>query len=205
MTIADLVADDDRRDRGTTLLELIVGLAFAGVFAVMMHQFSRSMVHGVGVLETVSEAQESVRVALHVITRDLRDAGFSSDGRLGNGIRNARADGINAVADRNGDGDTDDANERVGYSTDAPSRTLRRSMGSAPPQPFLPNLTARGVSFRYYDAAGQLLAINPPDGPGCADIRRIEVTLETDLPHPDPAMAVPIRIAQTGAIALRNK
>lgn len=203
--MSDPAAYVSRRDHGATLLELIVGLAFAGLFAALLHQFSRSMLYGTGVLEAVGEAEESVRVALHVIARDLRDAGFSDDGRLGNGIRNARTDGVDAVADRNGDGDTDDANERVGYSTDAPTRTLRRSMGLAPPQPFLPNLTGQGVSFRYYDATGRRLSIDPPDAPDRANIRRIEVTLETELPHPDPASLVPIRVVQSASVALRNE
>lgn len=192
------------RDTGATLLELLVGLAFAGLFGVMLHQFSRSMLHGTGVLEAASEAEESVRVALHVMTRDLRDAGYGVDGSLGNGIRSARPDGVDVVADRNGDGDTQDANERVGYSTDVATHTLRRSTGLAPPQPFLSNLTARGASFRYYDRIGTLLTIDPPDGPDCARIRRIEITLETELGNPDPA-AKPIRVAQSSAIALRNE
>lgn len=203
--MSDPAARGVRREDGSTLVELIVGLMFAALFAAMLQQFSRSMLHGVGVLEIASEAEEAVRVALHVITRDLRDAGCSADGRLGNGIRNARPDGVDAVADRNGDGDTDDANERVGYSTDVPTRTLRRAMGLAPPQPFLPNLTADGTSFRYYDAAGKPLLIDPPDAPDRARIRRIEVTLQIELPNPDPASPVPIRIAQSGAVALRNE
>jgi hypothetical protein len=193
-----------RRDRGASLLELIVGLAFAGIFGAMLHQFSRSMVHGVGVLEVASEAEEAVRVALHVITADLRNAGFSPAGGLGNGVRSARDDGVDIIADHNGDGDSDDPNERVGYVTDAPTRTLRRAMGLASPQPFLPHLAEQGVRFRYYDAAGNVLLIDPPDAPERAEIRRIEVTLHTELPHPDPASPVPIRIVQTGAIALRN-
>lgn len=193
------------KDRGATLLELIVGLAFAGLFALMLHQFSRAMVYGVGVLATASEAEEAVRVALHVIARDLRDAGLSSDGRLGNGLRNARVDGVDAVADRNGDGDTDEANERVGYTTDAPTLTLRRSMGQAPPQPFLSNLAKQGVSFRYYDATGTLLSVAPDDLDTGKRIRRIEVTLQTESAHPDPMSAVPIRIVQSAAVALRNE
>jgi type II secretory pathway component PulJ len=192
-------------DRGASLLELIVGMAFAGIFTVMLHQFSRSMVYGVGVLEAASEAEEAVRVALHVITADLRNAGFSPAGGLGNGIRNAREDGVDVVADHNGDGDSDDPNERVGYATDDATRTLRRSMGLAPPQPFLPNLVEHGVTFRYYDAAGNALLIDPPDAPERADIRRIEVTVHTELPHPDPTSPKPIRIVQSGAIALRNE
>lgn len=194
-----------RIEQGATLLELVVGMAFAALFAVMLHQLARSLLHGTAVLEAASEAEEAVRVALQVITRDLRDAGFSADGQLGNGIRNARPDGVDAVADRNGDGDTDDANERVGYSTDAPTRTLRRAMGLAPPQPFLPNLTTDGVFFRYYDATGTSLSIDPPNAPDRSRIRRIEVTLEIELPNPDPASPAPIRIAQSGSIALRNE
>lgn len=194
-----------KHDRGTTLIDLLVGLAFGGLLAVMLHQFSQAMVHGVGVLAAVSEAEEAVRVALHVITRDLRDAGLSSDGRLGNGIRNARADSVDAVADRNGDGDTDDANERIGYQTDIASHTLRRSMGLAPPQPFLPNLAPGGVSFRYFDEAGSALAIDPTDRDACARIRRIEVTLQTEIAHPNPASPAPIRTVQSAAVALRNE
>jgi hypothetical protein len=194
-----------RSHRGTTLVEILVGMAFSALFATMLHQLARSLLHGTAVLEVASEAEEAVRVALHVVTRDLRDAGFSVDGQLGNGIRYARPDGVDASADRNGDGDTDDANERIGYSTDAATRTLRRAMGLASPQPFLPNLTADGVSFRYYDAAGTLLSIDPPDAPDRSRIRRIEVTLQIELPNPDPAAAVPIRIAQSGSVALRNE
>lgn len=194
-----------QRDHGTTLIELIVALAFGGLFAVMLHQFSHAMIYGVGVLAAVSEAEEAVRVALHVITRDLRDAGLSRDGRLGNGIRNARSDGVDAVADRNGDGDIDDANERIGYETDTASQTLRRSLGLSPPQPFLSHIAPRGVLFRYFDGDGSAVTIDPADRDACARIRRIEVTLQTDIAHPNPASRVPIRTVQSAAVALRNE
>lgn len=193
-----------RREQGTTLIELLVGLLFAGWFAVMLHQFSRSMLYGISTLEAASEVEESVRVALHIVTRDLRDAGFSLDGRLGNGISAARGDGVTVVADRNGDGDTDDPNERISYSIDAASHTLRRGTGLAPPQPFLPNLTAEGAAFHYYDAAGDLLIIDGGDDPARAKIQRVEITLQVELPNPDPRSRKPLRVAQTAAVALRN-
>jgi type II secretory pathway component PulJ len=191
------------KDRGATLVELLVSLVFVALFATMLHQFSRSMLYGVRVLETASEAAEGVRIALHVMARDLRDAGFSIDGQLGNGVTIARADALEVVADRNGDGDTNDANERVGYSTDAVRRSLRRSMGNAPPQPLLSDLAVDGMTLEYFDSAGAPLAT---DGSPATQsrIRRVDVSLRLELPHPDPAAQAPVRVEQRGSVALRN-
>jgi hypothetical protein len=191
-------------DAGFSLVELIVCLLFLALFTVAMQQFCRVALRGVRVLEAASEAQEAARLATQLIVADLREAGYSPRGALANGMRIAAADAVEVVRDLSGDGDVDDANERVGYRFDAPRGVLLRSQGGAPPQPFLSDIAPDGVRFRYLDAAGA-----PLEGAELADdararVRRVAFEVMVQVPHPDPADGRPIRVLQSAVVSLRN-
>ena len=93
--------------RGVSLVELLVSLVILSLLAGGLHQFYAIMMESVGVLETVSEAQEGVFIAIELMQRDLRSAGFSPDGSLRTGVREAAIDSVRIARDLNGDHDTD--------------------------------------------------------------------------------------------------
>lgn len=194
------------RERGTSLVELLVSMLLLGLFTGVLYQFCRAMLRGVRVLEVASEAQEAARIGMELMVRDLRGAGFSPHRTIAAGVGAARRDAVAMVSDLNGDGDTDDRNEAVAYALDHAQHALTRTMGDAPPQPMLADIAPDGLEFTYIGEDGVAIplvdgAVDAADRPR---IRRVDITLSIQIPHPDPAYAVPIRCRQIGSAWLRN-
>lgn len=195
----------DVATRGFTLIELLVGMVVCGLFALGVHQFARSMLRGVRVLEAAAEAQEAARLGVQLIAGDLRDAGFSPAGALGNGLRRAAPDRVALVRDLNGDGDSTDSGEAVAYDYDADRRCLRRAPGSAPPQPLLDDVPEDGLRLAFLGAEGVPLATTGDlDAATLARVRAVVVRLAVEIPNPDPAAFRPLRVEETTTVALRN-
>jgi prepilin-type N-terminal cleavage/methylation domain-containing protein len=192
-----------RAQSGATLIELLVGIAILAAFACGAQLFLRSILRSVRVLEVTGEAHESARVGIHLIERDLRGAGYGVPDALRPALPLATRTEVRIASDLNGDGDTADSNEAVGYAFDAARHLLTRSQGTASPQPMIEGLADSGLTFAYFDAAGGPL----PSPVGAADrarIHRIDVTLSVERDHPDTASQPRIRVRQTASIALRN-
>lgn len=192
------------RRRGFTLVELLLGMLAVALFAAGVHQFARTMLRGVRLLEAAAEAQETARLGAQLIAGDLRDAGFSPLGTLGNGLRRAAPEAVALVRDLNGDGDSDDANEAVAYEYAADRRCLLRAQGSAPPQPLLNDLAADGVLFAFATGDGAPLAGGELDAARRAQVRRIVIRVAVEIPNPDPAARRPLRAAHETTVVLRN-
>lgn len=190
---------------GFSLAELLVSLGFLALFTLAVQQFSRVMLRGVRVLEVASEAQEAARIGVQLIAADLREAGYSAGNELGNGLSQAAVDAVELVRDLNGDGDTDDANERVAYLYAREQRALLRRQGDAPPQPLFDDVASDGVAFTFLDGAGVPLSdAGELDEARRARVRQVGVRLQIEIRHPDPAFERPIRAEQYAVVSLRN-
>lgn len=191
--------------RGFTLVELLVALLVCALLATAVAQFSRTMLRGVRVLEVASEAQEAARLGAQLIAGELRDAGFSPEARLGNGIRRASDDAVALRRDLNGDGDSDDASEAVAFLYAAGTRTLTRGLGAAPPQPLLNDVPDGGLRFTYFDADGApLTAAGDLSDAQRARIHLVVARVAVELRNPNPSDPRPIRATQTATVVLRN-
>lgn len=191
---------------GMTLAEVLVATAAFALFAATAQRFMVTTLRGVRVLEVTSEAHEAARVGVQLMVRDLREAGFNPAGTSWSGITLAQRDAIRIARDLDGDGETDDSNERVSYSLHADPPTLMRGQGKAPAQPMLADLAAEGLEFIYFDDEGLAIPL-PPAGLSAsqrAQIHRVDVRLLIEMRHPDPSYEVPIRSLQTASVHLRN-
>jgi Tfp pilus assembly protein PilW len=192
-----------RGNGGTSLVEMLVGVAIAGVFSGGAHLFLASVLESARVLEVAGEAEESARVGIHLIERDLRGAGYGSPDALRPGLQLASRTQVRIASDLNGDGDTADTNEVVGYGLDAARHLLTRSQGSAAPQPMIEGVADDGLVFTYFDAAGAPLS-GLDTASARALVRRVDVALTIELQHPARGAARAIRVRQTASVALRN-
>jgi hypothetical protein len=193
-------------ERGATLVELLLGIALLATFLAMTHELSRTMLRGVRVLELASEAQEAARIGVQLIERDLREAGLDPAGGIAPGILRAERDAIRMSRDLNGDGDTNDANERVSYRYSGDREALMRGLGGAPEQPMLDDVPPEGLEFRYFDAEGNAIAQRPGglDAGERARIHRVDVRLTIEIRVPGAGIARTIRRLQTASVQLRN-
>ena len=104
-----------------TLLALIIsGLVIGGLFHLFIIQPQRSEAQ-----DTIRDMVQNARVALEVMTRELRMAGYNPTGANFAGVTYAPMQ-LSLRADLNGDGDTDDLDEDIRYTYDAATQQIMR-------------------------------------------------------------------------------
>jgi prepilin-type N-terminal cleavage/methylation domain-containing protein len=189
---------------GFSLAELLVAVALLALFAAALPPFVRGLFRAVRVLELASEAQQSARIGAHLLVRDLRGAGFAPAVPLRPAVRGAEPSRVRVASDLNGDGDTDDANERIEYRFDAERRALLRVLGDAPAQPMLMDVAALDLTYFAADGAALPLSSGAVEPADLARIRRIDVVLAVAIPLLDWAGAAEIRAHESGTVFLRN-
>jgi hypothetical protein len=190
---------------GMTVIELLVGLGVLSVLGAMLASFLHVSVVASRVLAARIDAQETASMTVDIVGRELRMAGFNAGGPPVPALRDAAADRVEVAADFNGDGDVDDMNETVAYSHNADRSLLMRATGGGSPQPWLRDVPAGGFRVTYRDADGRIL----PVGVGLSaeqrdSIRRIDVELAVEVPHPTGQGSPPVRAAATTSVHLRN-
>jgi type IV pilus assembly protein PilW len=124
--------------------------------------------------------QKNARVAMDMMTREIRMAGYDPLQTANAGIVSPMPNSINFTMDLNADGNTTDANENVTYAlytSDGIQKLGRTTNGGTawPVAEYIQSLT-----FEYYDKNGAVTATP-------ANIRTIKITVaaETALPDPD--------------------
>jgi len=192
---------------GSTLVELLVSTVFVSIIMAISYTFARAALVTARVQAVKSDAQEATVMALDIMAHELRMAGFSAAGTSLAPIRAAAPDRVDVVSDLNGDGDTDDSNERISYSYDDEAHEVRRATGGGSPQPFVRNVAPTGFRLLYFDAAGIEI---PTDATGMPPtqlkrVHRIDVVLRVEFANPDPNVVAPLRSDMSTSICLRNQ
>ena len=137
--------------RGFALSELLVALALVGmVLAALAGLFQHGQqAYLTGVAQV--EAQQSARVAMERLTRELRGAGLDPTGAGFPALVNPRRIGFTIQNDLNGDGVIAGNPETITYSLRG--RTLRRNAGGGA-QPLIEGVES--LAFTYLDGNGNV-------------------------------------------------
>lgn len=159
---------------GFTLTELIIGMVVLGVmgmglvslFRVQHQTYSQQ---NEGVLAT-----QNARAGLDMMTREMRNAGFTPYGDAPAGITVWTADSFAFTADYNGDGDVTDAEEAVLYFHDPVDDLLVRASGGVE-SPVANRITS--LTFEYFSDAGATTATT------VGSIEQIRVEIEYATPE----------------------
>lgn len=134
---------------GFALSELLVALAVTGLVLTaiggLLEQGQRVYLAGAAQLE----AQQSARVAVERLARELRGAGVDPRGAGFVPLLNPGPTGFTIQNDLNGDGVIAEHRETITYSLTG--RTLRRSAGGGA-QPLIEGVES--LAFTYLDGAG---------------------------------------------------
>ncbi len=188
-------------NKGFTLVEVLVSLVISGVLISGVYSAFETQQKSYVVQEQVAEMQQNIRAGIDVMVADLRMAGFnlSTNETATATITSAEIDAISFAADFNGDGDTSDNGENLGYDLypfDGSVPTIGRATNNTViamteestghyevtgHEPFLFNVD--GLEF-YYQLSDDTKSTNPAD-PG--DIRSIQISVLVKAAHPDPA------------------
>jgi Tfp pilus assembly protein PilW len=166
-----------RQGVGLTVVELLIAIlltsastaALVGGVATVARTYRR--------IEERTQAQQTARLVLELMSRDLRRAGFDPTGSSLDPILAAGDHTLQIQADDNGDGVVDDRSEElVAYVFESGDGTLSRVVGHQS-MPIASGLPADGCRLVFVDAAGsQLLDAGAGlDGPQRAAIRRVRL------------------------------
>ena len=174
--------------RGFALAELLAALAIVGIVLValtgLFQQGEQAYLAGTARLE----AQQSARVALERLGRELRAAGIDPRGSGFPPLINPTSTGFTIQNDLNGDGVIAGNRETITYSLTG--RTLRRNAGGGA-QPLIDDVES--LTFAYLDAGG-----NPPETP--REIRTVLIAITTS-----PASSGAGGVSMTTQVRLRNR
>ncbi len=199
---------------GLTVLELLVALGVAGLFYTVLYSFYSMHAHALRVQEVKLDLQESSRLAIDFLVRELHFAGARPvQGGACAGferLANAESQRITLQYDYRGnssgsapDGCPDDPNERVSYVYEPATQLLKRASGGGAPQPFIGDVPAGGFLLRYFDREGTELgsALNADQR---AAVHSIVLTIRTSKPHPDLRITDPLTSEHTSTVFLPN-
>lgn len=178
---------------------------FLSILMAMSYSFARAAFRNVQLQESKSDAQEVVLMAVDLMSREVRLAGFSAAAQPLIAIRAADPQHIQVAVDFDGDGQSDGPNELVAYGYNEDRQQLVRATGNASAQPLVRNVAPGGVRFAYFDADGA--PIGAAGGMAPEDrrrIHRIDMTVQTELPNSDGRGAPAISTWST-SVCLRNQ
>src|SRR5213593_4084679 len=168
-----------RRTAGYSLAELLVALGLLGLVMAATAMLLQSGLAAWGWGAGRGEAQQSARVALERMARELKEAGYEPTGAGFKVLLVAEPTRVVFQRDLNGNGVIDPTRERVTYLLRAGESTLRRDAGGGA-QPIADGV--RRFALAYFDARGA-----PTREP--AQVASIRIELETGRPGPQAIMA----------------
>jgi hypothetical protein len=199
---------------GLTVLELVVAMGVAGLFYTVLYSFYSLHAHALRVQEVKLDLQESSRLAIDFLVRELHFAGARPvQGGTCAGferLTNAESQRITLQYDYRGnssgsspDGCPDDPNERISYLYEPGTQLLKRASGGGAPQPFIGDVPVGGFLLRYFDRDGTDLG-SSLNADQRAAVRSIVVTVRTSKRHPDPQVSAPLTSEHTSTVFLPN-
>ncbi|MGH7896009.1 MAG: hypothetical protein ACREQL_15160 [Candidatus Binatia bacterium] len=182
---------------GSTLVELLVGVALAALLATAIVGAVASGLRMLARLGLRAEAEDIAHLAVEALAFDVRRAGVDPMGAGIEALADARPDRLTLQADLDGDGTVDPASEETTmYVCSASGRKLSRVIGGQS-LPLANDVGACGLA--YADRTGALLV--PPAG-GLDGTTRQRVRLVTlDLALAPPGLTAPT--TRRASIALR--
>ncbi len=164
------------------MVELLVGLVLglvvaAGVLNIFVHQNRTNEYQ-----QEVAYAQQNVRAAMELMTREIRSAGYDPENNSFDAVKTATASSIRVLSNVSGDseaGDPDDADEDVTYAIDNGNGYITRS-GSEVIRDVVPN----SLQLTYYKADGT--AFVPANQADRDTIRTVGVQFQVHTVKEDP-------------------
>jgi Tfp pilus assembly protein PilW len=197
--------------RGTTLVELLVGLVLVGLILLGMLAILRHTQVAYSQGSAAADLQGDVRLALDQITHDLRRAGRDPRGACTFAtLATATATSLQLQRDLDGLGNTPagcidggaNSEERITFTYDANAKTLSRQAGSGTPTVLARHVEASGPVFTYHYlpsvtgggcVSGVLTATSAPTVVQRNCTRRVTVTVRANVMAPGGALAKALR------------
>jgi type IV pilus assembly protein PilW len=150
---------------GFTLVEMLVALFIISLISSAAYSIFTSLNRSYTTQNVASAVQQRVRAAIDYMIRDMRIAGLDPQRIGGFGVVTATPTTFRFTADKNMDGDTDDAAEDVTYSVAGGNLQLIDDLGTE-----ILSQNVLSSSFTYFDEAGGGTT-------NVSDIRSVEIIM----------------------------
>lgn len=187
-----------------TLVEALTATLFVCWVSAMSYSFTRAALFHARAQETRRQMEQAHVLTIDVLSREVRQAGFSAAGESLAGLRSASAQHVEVVADLNGDGDVDDSNERISYLYDGSKRSVMRATGGGSPQPFLRNVPDGGFHLEFADRQGISLGTDGAlDAEARSRVASIALDLKVAASLPERLTSRPTQLRMS--VGLRNR
>ncbi len=173
-------------NEGFTLIEILVVLAISAVVLTGVYGAFWSQYKSYIVQKEIAMMQQNLRAAMHLMTYEIRMAGYDPKGDAGALITDAKADSISFTKDVAGesdgsppdtpDGDINDSNENITYSLYTDSEGIKK-LGRKNPN--LNRPVARNIDeldFVYLDTDNVPIP-TPVAASDIPNIRSVQITL----------------------------
>jgi len=155
MIIKVILKDPAKRkaQKGFTIVELLVAMAISVVVMAAVYSTYRSQQQSYIVQDQVAAAQQNLRAAMYVMTKDIRMAGFDPTQSGGFGIADARTGTITFTSDNGTDSGeygsgAVDTGEMITYSLDGKNLVRNGNDGSGN-QVVAENIEALGFAYSF--------------------------------------------------------
>ncbi len=155
---------------GFTLVEMLVALLIISIISGAAFSMFMSLSRSYTTQSVASAVQQRVRAAIDYMIRDIRIAGLDPLQTGGFGVVSATPTVFRLTADKNMDGDTNDAAEDVTYSVAGGNLQLTDDQGTEALSRYVTDF-----SFTYFDQDG-VVTIN------ISDIRSVEIIMSVREP-----------------------
>lgn len=171
---------EDNRQKGFTLIELMVAMAISGMLMAVVAMAYTGQSRSNNAVQDMASLQQDMRSALQLMAREIRMAGYDPTGKAGAGISLATSTNLQFTQDI-GDGaggdsdeDTADANENIRYAINTNGDLGRETGGAGGLQPVTENIDQ--LMYEYYldDETWVAQATTPADR---AKIRAVKIII----------------------------
>jgi type IV pilus assembly protein PilW len=181
---------------GFTVVETLLALTIGGLITGSLIQLCITQPQLSEAQDTRRDMVQNARVALEVMTRELRMAGYNPTGANFDGVTYAPTQ-LHLRADLNGDGATDGPDEDIRYTYNAETQQIMRvdRTGQEPLAEHIQALTLTGL-----DAQGRPTTVS-------THIRQLRITLTARaaaVDAPDATLHSPQTYTLTTLVNLRN-
>ena len=210
-----------RRSRGISTAELLAATGLCLIILGIAASFFTAQQRALRVQNTYAESQNVTRTFTDLIGRELRMAAYDPSETAfvpstnmawcpGSrpGLVVATTNSIRFRQDLNGDGDLSDANEDVRYGLSGNS-IIRTDAVDDVPLVLVTGVPNVGLTFKYYDNQNPPVEIVGGGGTlssGQRDcVAKVEISVHSSLPNPDPYSSAPLESEVRTQIALRNR
>ncbi|MBN4054405.1 prepilin-type N-terminal cleavage/methylation domain-containing protein [Nitrospira defluvii] len=171
-----------KNQEGYTLLELMFALGISGILLYSIHGILIGQQKAYVLQEQIIDMQQGLRIAMTLMNREIRMAGYDPSGAANAEIVAADENSIQITRDLDGDGNTSGPNEDITYSVymSGGINKLGRKLGVGNNNPVLEHIES--LDFVYRKADGTILT--PPLVP--SQIGKVEITITARTARADP-------------------